>query len=54
MTYAMQMRSLIEYNRWANERVLDAADGVSDEEFARKAAAAPSNMGSRRSPRWIR
>jgi len=36
MSYAAQLRSLVDYNRWANERILAAADGVSDEEFARK------------------
>ena len=36
MSYATQIRSLIDYNRWANERILVAAGGVSDEEFARK------------------
>ena len=36
LSYATQARSLVEYNRWANERVLAAADGVPDEEFARK------------------
>jgi uncharacterized damage-inducible protein DinB len=36
MSYATQLRSLVDYNGWANERILVAADGVSDEEFARK------------------
>lgn len=36
MTFSTQLRSLVEYNRWANERMLAAVEGVSDEEFARK------------------
>ena len=36
MTYTTQLQSLVAYNRWADERVLAAAGGVSDEEFARK------------------
>ncbi len=36
MSYSAQIGSLVAYNRWANERILVAADGASDEEFARK------------------
>src|SRR3990172_1597528 len=36
MSHGTQLQSLIDYNRWANERVLAAADGASDEEFSRK------------------
>lgn len=45
MTWTGHVRSLIQYNRWANERVLAAAAGLSDEEFGRQVA------GSYESPR---
>ncbi len=36
MSYATYLQSLVAYNRWADERIVAAADAVPDEEFARK------------------
>ncbi len=44
MTWANHVRSLIDYNRWANERVLDAAAGLSDEEFGRHVAGSHESL----------
>ncbi len=38
MSYTAQLQSLVAYNRWADDRILAAADLVADEEFARKGA----------------
>ena len=38
MTYAAQLRSLVDYNRWANERIIAASNDMSDEQFAGKDA----------------
>jgi uncharacterized damage-inducible protein DinB len=37
-----QIRALYDYNAWANVRVLGAADGLTDEEFARELEGAGS------------
>ncbi len=36
MSHAAQLRSLVAYNRWANERILAASDALAGEEFERK------------------
>lgn len=41
MSKLEMMRSLFEYNEWANERILDAASKVSDEERRRKSDVSP-------------
>lgn len=38
MSFAEQLRSLVDYNRWADDRILAAADAVTDDAFARKDA----------------
>lgn len=38
MSFTTQLGSLVDYNRWANERILAASDALSDDEFAREDA----------------
>ncbi len=44
MTWTNHVRSLIEYNRWANERVLEAAAALSEEEFGRQVAGSHESL----------
>ncbi len=39
MTALEQIRSLYEYNEWANDHVLEAAEGLSEKEFRQKQGA---------------
>ncbi len=36
MSWSEHARSLIAYNEWANQKVLEAAEGLSEEEFGRQ------------------
>lgn len=38
MSDATQLRSLVAYNRWANERIIAASQAIPDEQFAREDA----------------
>jgi uncharacterized damage-inducible protein DinB len=46
MSHATQLRSLVDYNRWANERILAASEAIPDEQFARDDADGLSLQGA--------
>ena len=48
VSYATQLGSLVDYNRWANERIVAASEAVPDKQFACKDANGLSLQGALR------